>query len=821
MADSNPFLDWSATLLKRTAEVDAVVSQAARILIHAGSDADGVALIASGGYGRCELFPHSDVDLLILAESEEDLKEVSEPISTLLRLLWDAGLRISQSMRTSAECSQLDEQNTELHISLLDVRFLCGNQVLFDKLTAALPLFFERHRSALIRNLAELTRNRHAKYNNTIFHLEPNIKESPGGIRDIHFLHWLNRLAPANEALSAALHESDQARSFLFPLRVFLHERAGRDNNLLSFDLQDEAAAALGAQTDPAEWMRRYYGYARQTWQAARRALDFVDSLDRSLLQQFRDRRSRLSTTDFTVSNDRIFLRNPESMGHPEMLFRLFAFIGRHGLQLSWDAERRLRAQVDLIAANQSGEAQWPFWNELLQQPHASLALHEMQDTGMLAAFLPEWKAIDSLVVRDFYHRYTVDEHTLVAISVIDDLAAKSGETAKRFQSLLAEVDDPALLRLALLLHDIGKGVTPGQHVEGSLAVARSVMNRWKLTAEQQNTILFLIKHHLDLYSIMNRRDLEEPATARLVAAKTRTMEHLRYLTLLTHADISAVNPTAMTPWRVEQLWRVYTVGQEQFTRELQTARIHGIEDLPPEDRTPQIARFLQGLPTRYLHTHNADEIHRHCAMQIALREKNVAVEIFSRKGAYQATVLAHDKPGLFAAVCGALASFGMNIVKAEAFNNQLGLVVDQFRFTDPLRTLELNPSEMDRLRRLMERAVLGDEDVRTLLKRRRIPPRPARVTHIAPSVRFNNDASDTATLVDFVGEDRPGLLFDLASAFALAGCNIEIVLIDTEGHKAIDVFYVTYQGQKLSEAMQKQLSSSLLGAAERVMSAS
>jgi [protein-PII] uridylyltransferase len=805
---------WNAALLERTAQVDSIVQQTAQAFL----DACGIpALLAAvGGYGRRELFPSSDIDLLIATASEDALKQIKEPLSAFLRQLWDSGLRISQSARPVSECCQLNEQNVELHISLLDLRFLAGSEALFGDLSTSLRSFYEKQRNTLTRRLAEMTRSRHAKYNDTIFHLEPNIKEAPGGIRDAHFLHWLNRLAPDNEALRETLKEAEQARSILFPIRVFLHQRSGRDNNLLTFDLQDEAAGAIGGGVDPSEWMRTYFQSARQTWQATRRALEFTESLDRSLLRQFRDRRSRFSTTDYTVSQDRILLRNPaEVVQDSSSVFRLFTFVARHGISLSWDAKRRLRAQADDIRARmEASPPQWNDWNELLSQPQASLALHEMQESGILTAALPEWGAIDSLVVRDFYHRYTVDEHTLTAVATIDDLAAGAPNTSNRFRKLLGELDDVAVLRFALLLHDIGKGTDPGEHVRGSLDVAKRVAERFSIPEDHRQTIEFLIDHHLDLSMVMNGRDLDDPATARQIASQARTAEQLRYLTLLTFADISAVNPTAMTPWRFEQLWRVYSVGEEQLTRELDTDRIHGLKDMAQEDRTPELARFLEGLPTRYLRTHSKEEIRRHMQMEAAASEKSVAVDVVPRRGAFEATVLAADRPGLFAALCGTLASFGLSIVKAEAFNNESGLVVDQLRFADPLRNLELNPTEVDRVRRTLERVVLGTEDVRMLLKRRRPSPRPARVAQLAPQVRFNNDASDTATLVDFIGEDRPGLLYDLASVFAGAECNIEIVLIDTEAHKAVDVFYVTHRGEKIDEAMQRQLGASLLRAA-------
>ena len=771
------------------------------------------AVAAVGGYGRRELFPFSDVDILLIVESEEHLVAIKEAFATFLRCLWDKGLRISQSARTIAECVRLHDQNIELSISLLDLRYLCGDAAIFSELEGRLPQFYQRHGETLVHRLSELTRSRHAKYNGTVYHLEPNIKESPGGIRDLHFLSWLSRLIPHNEAVRSALAELTEARSFLYTLRIYLHRKAGRDNNLLSFELQDEAARDLGAGAEPAEWVRIYYQHARNAWQAARRALENAELLDPSLLRQLWDRRSRLSTTEYTVSRDRVLLRNPADTTHSaDAILHLFTFVGRHGTRLAWDTQRRLRAYLPVLSERfAKAPPSWATWHELLSQPHAGIALHEMQETGILAAAIPEWSSLDSLVIRDFYHRYTVDEHTLVAVNVIDDLSNNVEGTSKRLQQLLQEMDDISVLRLAIILHDIGKGSNPGEHILGSVATARAVMDRMGVAPEHREAISFLIENHLELSIIMNSRDIDDPATARYLASRTGTLERLRYLTLLTYADISAVNPTAMTPWRFEQLWRVYSAGVEQLTRELQTDRIHAIDLLPAAERSPELIQFLEGLPTRYFRTHSLDEIRGHCELARRYSALGAAVEITSQKGYYLATILAADKPGLFANMSGALASFGMNIVKAEAFANAQGMVLDQFRFIDPLRSLELNPSEIDRLRRTVERVIVGTEDVKLLLKRRRPAPRLSRGARVLPLFRFNNDASESATLVDFVGEDRPGLLYDLASAFASAGCNIELVLIDTEGHRALDVFYVTSSGNKLDEDAQNELRHALM----------
>ncbi len=438
------------------------------------------AVAALGGYGRRELFPFSDIDLLVLVGREADIDVVKEPLSNFLRALWDQGLRVSHSVRTPAECGHLHEGNMELHISLLDRRFLSGRRELFEVFSQKLDEVYNRLGATVIRRLVEMARSRHEKFNNTVYHLEPNIKDAPGGIRDIHVLRWLAQLLPHHEAIRNSVAELSAAVDFLFSLRSFIHLQSGRDNNLLTFELQDQIARSLAAAPlAPEEWMRRYYQHARHIFRSVLRGLEIAETQDSSLLRQFRDWRSRLSTSEFTVAGDRIYLRNPvETLSSAESALRLFSFIGRHGLRLSWDTQRRIQTDRGrLAAAFRDKVPGWTAWRDFLSQPHASIALEEMQETGLLTAALPEWQAIDSLVVRDFYHRYTVDEHTFVAIRVLDDLFAKKPGTPVRFQNLATADSDHALLRLALLLHDIGKGTAPGEHVRGSLECAAALFD--------------------------------------------------------------------------------------------------------------------------------------------------------------------------------------------------------------------------------------------------------------------------------------------------------------------------------------------------------
>ncbi len=743
--------------------------------------ASGLALLAVGGFGRAELFPYSDVDLLLLIDNEGQTAEMRETLAAFLQILWDAGLRPSHSVHTVAECVVEQEQNAELTISLLDRRMLAGDASLYRALDEKFHAFLKKRGSAVARQLAGLANARRAKYQNTIYHLEPNVKDTPGGLRDLQVVRWLAMLHPRDVPAGVPV-GFDDAFQFLTGIRIRLHEMAGRDQNILSFDAQE----ALSPH--PASMMRDYYRHARLIDHAARYAVERAAEQPGGLLGRFHEWRSRLSTTEFSVVRDRVLLRRANQLP-PDL--SLFVFAARHQLKLAPDTMDRLQGFQPA--------AGWAQWKELLALPHASYGLRAMQECGALSAALPEWRNIECLVVRDFYHRYTVDEHTLVAIDSLESI--QDG----RFAGLFEEIEGKELVRFALLLHDIGKG-SGQEHVAESLRIARIVLERLEALAADRAAVEFLIDKHLALSSVMTSRDLSDGSTGQLLAAQVGTIERLKALTMLTYADICAVNPQAMTPWRLEQLWQTYLLANEALTRELGTARIH---DAPGVD--PERAQFLEGLPTRYLRTHTAAEIEAHCALARRLASSPVAIEIVPEKGSYRLTLLTRDRPALFAPVAGAISSFGLNIVKAEAFSNAQGVVVDTFAFSDPHRTLELNPPEVDRLRGIVRKVVEGKQDAAKLLGARPKPLVPVRA-RLKPRVAFNNEASAASTLIEIVAEDRPGLLYDLANAMTREGCNIEVVLIDTEAHKALDVFYVSKIAPEAEERLKRALAAACIG---------
>jgi [protein-PII] uridylyltransferase len=707
-------------------------------------DTPGVALAAVGGYGRRELFPFSDIDLLFISE-RQDLKE---PLAPFLRNLWDAGLRVSQSVHTVAECLQVDERNVELSVSLLDRRFLLGERTLFDRLQ-------DPRRDKLAPHLARLTRERHRRFSETIYHLEPDIKDGPGGLRDLQVVRWLAKL----EHVPAP----DIAHDLLFRIRAALHERARRDQNQLTYMLQDHAAEDLG-YSDADVLMQDFFRNARQIYRACIRGVEAEEARRSRLFASFRDRASRLSNADLSVIRGRIFLRSASTT--PDTTLRLFEFVARHGIRLAPDTE-------DRVAQIAAPPITWSKFREILDLPHADLALRAMLDTGMLTRFFTGLQGIEALVIRDFYHRYTVDEHTMVAISTAVQLRNQPGQ----FGELARETPDYPLLLTALLFHDAGKAAKTGDHAVLSLEIAAQALAKIGMTGLDSERVLFLIGAHLEMSRVMLTRDLTDPAVAEALGKKVGTLEQLKLLTLLTYCDISAVNPDALTPWRSTLLWQLYMKTERYLTRSLEAER-----------------------GSRYAIIHSPEELTRH--EQMFREQRPVLLEKMGT--VYRLTVVSGDRTFLFASVAGAIASFGMNILRAEAFTSDAGLAVESFAFADPLRSLELNPSEFERLEKVASDVVAGRKSVEDLLRSR--PPVKAGGPKPEKRVIWDNEASPRATLFEIIAPDRPGLLYDLSRSISDAGCNIDVVLIDTEGRKAIDVFYITRDGLPLSNSSAEEL---------------
>jgi [protein-PII] uridylyltransferase len=828
--------DGRAGVSQRTRMVEEILARLWRDIVSSDeSRPANFTLVATGGFGRGWLFPFSDIDLLFLFNDRDAEQAFKDPVRRFSQELWDLRLKLSPASRTLSECERYDPNNTEFTISLLDCRYLAGDRDLFRKLhDKVIPKLVMKESKVLLQGLAEVTRERHSKYGMTLYHLEPNLKEAPGGLRDCNVANWLALISamdklrdwPEASSLRPPVRKQlDSALDFLMSARCFLHFRHGRDDNALSWEAQDEAAArkigAPGAEElSAADWMRIYFGHARAVQRTVTQLLEEIPEAWSALYRQVQSWRSRLTTADFSVVDGLIFLQQPSALQDPEVLLRLFHFMAHHGLKLSATTEYRIEQALPALAATPPRGAElWLYLQETLLQPYAADALRAMHSLRLLTLLLPELKLIDSLVVRDFYHRFTVDEHSFLAIESLHRLKTSQSEWDKRYAGLLGELEDPELLYLALLLHDTGKGVPNGNHVQASLDIANQAMDRLDVDPKERAEVLFLIGNHLELSATL-RRDIFDPGTVAAFAEKMGTTERLKMLALLTYADIKAVNPEALTPWKAENVWQLYMAADNYLNRsadqrvhtEVNDEKLARLRSLAPVTGS-KFKAFLEGFPQRYLLVHTAEEVMRHMQMAEELGNDPVLVDLKRGRHWYDLTLVTKDRPFLFATLSGVLAAWGMNIVKANAFSNAAGVVVDTFHFTDRFRTLELNLSEWARFKNSVVSVMLGEADLEKMLRdRQRSEKGVIAKVKVETKIEFDDASSATTTLVQVVAQDRPRLLHRIASCLSDQKCNIEIALIDTEGQMAIDTFYLTSGGKKLKPEHQKQVQKALLG---------
>ncbi len=808
-----------ATVQRYADRMDGLV----RTVVDVASDRTATPFVvcAVGGYGRRALCLHSDIDLLIvfdgpIAQAEERF------VNALLQPLWDLRLALGQHVRELVEFDASDVSNPEFLLCLLDLRFLAGDPSLFERVAARVAE--PPGPGVVLQPLLALIEQRHQQFNNTQYQLEPDIKQAPGGLRDIAAVRHLRALAPRafdGVAMDSAPGERlAEAEEFLLRIRSVLHLLGGRDVNLLTHELQEKVAETVGsAGTHPHQRVESLMG---EYFLRARTVTRALASAERAVRPAGPPVATRRIGRQFEITADGVQFTNPErAANQPSLWVDAFRVALDHGSGVAERTLSLIQQHLDRCTPDDfvSTEGERQQLRKLLVPRRGLYArLSEMHDCGLLNAIFPEFAKVHCRVVRDFYHKYTVDEHTLLAIRGLESLLDPPHPGRRRFTSILQELRAAELLTLALLFHDVGKW-READHAQESVRLAQSMLDRLELPDDERATVEFLIREHLQMSQVAFRRDSEDPHVAARFAELVATEEHLKLLCLMTLADVGAVSPDTLTPWKEDLLWRVYvdtynrlTLGYADQLLDRDPAGLAVlIAGRPADISERELVTFLEGLPRRYLSTFGLSAVYRHVRLARDIHPDEVHTFLEKHDDVWELTLVTLDKPFLFSNISGVLSYFGMDIHRGQAMTTPHGLVLDVFEFTDDEGYLKQNAAATTEIAGTLEQAVAGSVDVTALLRgRMRSVLHRVRHHRRPPVVHFDNEHSRKYTVLEIVADDAPGLLHRISRVISGHGCDVHLVLISTEGKRAIDVLHITRNGAKLPEADQAALAAEL-----------
>jgi [protein-PII] uridylyltransferase len=795
------------------------------------STAERLAVVAVGGYGRGTLAPGSDIDLLFLLPYKQTPWGESV-VEAILYVLWDLRQKVGHSTRSVEECLRQARDDMTIRTALLESRFILGDEDLFVEMRTRFNYDIVRNTAAEFAAAKLAERDlRVSRAGNSRYLVEPNIKESKGGLRDLNTLFWISkyvyRVHDVDELVDVGLftrRELDlflRCEEFLWRVRCHLHFITGRAEERLSFDQQRIIAERLGyvphAGLSAVErFMKHYFLIAKEVGDLTAivcAALEERQAKPRAMLDRFmgrlRTKTRKLAGGDFAVEIDRITVARPDVFERdPVNLLRLYWMADHHRLAIHPDATRLVTQSLKRIDKNlrASPEANRLFLDILTSRHNSENVLRQMNEAGVLGRFLPDFGRIVAMMQFNMYHHYTVDEHLLRTVGVLNGIENGTlTEDHPLCAEILPSITNRTALYVALLLHDVAKGREEDHSIAGA-RVARDLCPRLGLTEAETETVAWLIEAHLIMSTIAQSRDLSDPTTIRTFADTVQTLERLRMLLILTVCDIRAVGPGVWNGWKGQLLRTLYwetevllTGGHSALDRK---QRVLGAQ----EELRAQLTSWsdqdfdayaVRHYPAYWLKVDVAHKV-RHAALLKHIQDtahllaSEVATDAF--RGVTELTVIAPDHPRLLSIIAGACAAAGANIVDAQIFTTTDGLAVDTISIS---RAFDRDDDELRRAQRVadtIEKALRGDMRLHDAIAARMEKSHQTRekTFPLAPEVSIDNNLSKRFTVLEVSGLDRPGLLYQLTAALSRLNLNIGSAHVVTFGEKAVDVFYVT-----------------------------
>jgi [protein-PII] uridylyltransferase len=784
---------------------------------------------ALGGYGRGELHPSSDIDLMVVYDGELS-PSVQRVAQELLYTLWDLALATGHSLRSVEDCVALARTDLPSRTAMLAARLVAGDRTLFARFRKVLlDDVYRRDFEQFLQQLLGERDQRYRKYGASPYVGEPNLKESAGGLRDMHTAMWLGETKFGARTLRELADRglitrreqtlADGALTFLWRVRNELHFIAGHKSDVLTRPLQLQVAESFGYRDEGASlgverFMHDYYLHARVIHRLSRRLIARCqETLSRPGPGERRERQQALAD-GLVFIDGRLHLadRTPAPFAaEPARHMRVFWYLHRLGCELSLDLERAIEESLDLVDDRfRSSPVVLELFLDICRNwGRVALTLSEMHELGLLGRYLPEFGALTCLVQYDAYHKFSADRHSLLAVEHLEALAPGHSAESEGAAQVFSDVEKPELLMLGMLLHDIGKAKGHG-HVAKGIPLVRALVARLGLPEADASAVEFLVAHHLTMSHIAQRRDIDDPRTIADFAATVEDPARLRMLYLLTYADMRAVGPGVLTPWQALILHDLYARTMAFLTggkvtrpnRAQLTARLHA---LVRDELSLQAVKAHVAMTTdRYVAATSVQRMAEHLRLLRPLDDTPVVTELFHHPdlGSSDLVVVTRDLPGLFSLIAGTLAANGINIISAQIHTRGDGIAIDTFQVNDPTGEAVTSPAQWARTLEALKAVIVGEQGVEDLLaKRRRASKRGSPPLEAPPKISIDNNLSDAFTVVEVKSPDRLGLLYLITRTLASLRLNIASARIATEIDQAFDTFYVEdAKGHKIEE---------------------